>query len=800
MNKLYNGFNFGPKLLSLFLLICFAQETNFAQSITFTEIPEATENSPLIVRGEIQGAGTPEMVYFGYKSSTETGYKIIEAELSGSSFKVVIPAAEVKAPFVEYYIQYNDMQGNTGFYPDDYQNSSVPARIMVSAGPEFSGDVIMLNPIDNQNVLDEDFFISYSCFRLPDEINVQESKVIINAVDVTEQSFISDNLISFYNEINPGILKPGRNIIEVVFYNHDGKKAFSKSNDFVLLPDKSIPGSVTEFSYSADFYAEGINDNYKGVNTWENIFSGNINGKYGDFNFESDFYITSNEKRYTQPQNRYYAGIHSRYGDLLLGDHIPSYPSLIYSGKRLRGASANLYLGFFEMRVSYGQVTRATEGRLLEVYQTNDTPLEPGIIPVDSTQFGGSFARVVSGSYSRDMLLVRPVFNFTDNTSLAFTYLHSKDDPHSIVFASRPKENLVFGPDLNLSFDRNRIKFNGSAYISLINTDISDGTIQDSLVENLFNDNEFINGDPDEINRYKHIIDNFITVNQYLGPLSLTKLGSFASDLRLELNYFSNSFSVAYIYRGNDYNSFGNPFMRKDVAGFNFYDRIRLFNNKLFVNLNYEMLNDNLQDTKINTTDITNINASVSYMPRNEFPDLTVGIKTTQNQNDAVPEQDDYQMLLVDDFTTRYFLQGTKRFKGVYHHNLSLSFSYTGRDDKTYRNSDTKVLNSTAGLSTKWSNSFSTYSGASVNNSDSPSGMLTYTRLVVSGKWLWFEETLEFNVKVSPTIGNLKRTGFEMYGSYNFTPQFSLAYQLRYFTDYDEFNSSVAGLSLKYSI
>ncbi|GJQ62843.1 MAG: hypothetical protein SCALA702_18960 [Melioribacteraceae bacterium] len=790
-------FRNGVLVSVLLLMFC---GSLIGQDIYFDSGLEGVENTSFILKGQIYTEFPLKEVIVAYKSTGENEYKFSESIVTANNFLFEFPAEDVTAPEVEFYIQYYDTRGNTGYYPEDFSNVEVPSKIVVSPKPDFYDDVILLNPISETAELNDEFFITWSTFKLPDNVNNTGTKVIINGEDVTGKCLINDDLITFIHSANPGILSPGANSINLEFYDKSGNLLFKKISSIGLRPDSEIPLAKNQFYYRGNLLAEGRNELYNSNHTWYNNVSGEFNGKYGSFGFETRFYLTSEEKSYRQPQNRFFAAIRSEYFTISAGDHFPVYPSLIYSGKRLRGVTGRVELGFFELSASYGQINRSVEGRVLETFTGNNTPLDPNIIELDPAIYGVNFARIQPGGYSRDLMVVRPVFNFTNTSSLGFTYLHSKDDPGSIVFGSQPKENVVFGPDLRLSFDNSRIKLKSSAFLSLQNNDISEGTIADSLVENFLEENEYIDIIADDFNRYKDILGTFITVNQYIGPLNITEFASLASDVELQLDYFGNTLRTSYIYRGNEYNSFGKPFVRKDVAGFSVFDRLRLLNNKLFFNFNFENLNDNLQKTKFNTTNIKNLNVSVSWFPRNELPDITAGYKFTQNKNDVNPLDTSRVALLIDDFTDRYFVQSAYTFYTPVRQSVALRLSYAGRDDKTFRDFDTKVINGGVSVSSRWSEVFQTYLGVSVNKSESALSELNYTRISLSGRWLLFEGKLLVSGKISPTLGDLKRTGLEVYGDYYFTEQFTLSYQLRYFTDFDLLNSSIAGVTVKYSI
>ncbi len=788
-------------LMIVLLFVVIIANKSFGQNVSIDlDKVEATEGNTLVLGGSyIANYQLTDMKLF-YKSSNDSEYKVATTTFFRESFKAIIPEADVKYPLLEYYVVcYGGDKPE--YYPENFTITGDPALITVKAKSEYHDKIILLSPTENEIVADNKLFFSISLLRLPDNVDKSATKLYINGSDVTKHCLKLEDLINYNEILDLNLNQAGPISMEVKIYDNDGNFLYSRKKEFRIIASDLRKISEDKFNQRTFIVVEGRNEYYNQENTWYNNASVDFSGSYQKFGFDGRVYVTSEEKGYLQPYNRYSLKVSHEYGAIELGDHYPVYPNTIYGGKRIRGISAHLDLGVFNLSASYGSITRAIEGELLEIYAVDDeTPLEPGLIRIDSTKYGSNYGRVSFGTYSRNIFIVRPEFVIFSNYKFALNYLHSSDEPNSIDFGVQPKENLVIGPELELKFDRNRINFRSSAFVSLQNSDISKGTVEDTSIINFLEDNDFADVDPYDIIDAKNILSNFITVNPHIGPFNITELASLASDAELRAKYYNNRASVKYVYRGNDYNSFGQPYLRKDIEGFKIADRISLLNNKVFFNLGFERLHDNLQGTKLATTKTKNISVSGSYFPRNELPDIVVGFYRSENWNGISLADTTKRDLMVEQTTSRFYINSSYDFYLPIKHKLDVQFSFTDRADASYRNNDSRGYNFAMNFSSDWSKRFRTATGFANSISELINSNINYTRLFVSGTLFMFDRKLDMNLRVSPTFGYFSRMSVEFFGGYKFFPNLSLQYQLRYFSDFSEFGNMIAGMKVQYTL
>jgi len=479
------------------------------------------------------------------------------------------------------------------------------------------------------------------------------------------------------------------------------------------------------------------------------------------------------------------------YGAITLGDHYPKYPSLVLNGKRVRGFSGEVNLGFFNIQTSFGEISRDVEGIFIQYKDT----LGGNIISVDSVKHNGyKYAEVEPGTFKRSLLAVRPSFGKGENFQFGLSFLHVKDETGSIEYGTAPKENLVLGTDLMFGFDNQNILFTTQAAFSLLNNDISQGSLTDSQIVSIFGPDGLININPEDVKKLRDQVSGLFTVNQYVTPLNPQKLPSLAAEAAFSLNYFDNYFKSSYIYRGDQYSSFGQSYVRTDVAGINILDRLRLFENKFFLSLGFENLQDNLQKTKRATTTFQTLNTSVSFYPRTNLPSIIVGYTRLNNTNGLSPVKDPADstayLSAIDDITNRISTQLSYNFEWYYRHSVSLSFMNSARDDKSYANYDIENTSVAVTSGTRWFDNFSSNFNISMNSSTVDTTTFSYVSLSLGANYSMMQDKLLLSGSLSPSFGDYKRTSFDASALYYLMPNLTMQLQFRYL-NYDYTSSKL---------
>ena len=233
----------------------------------------------------------------------------------------------------------------------------------------------------------------------------------------------------------------------------------------------------------------------------------------------------------------------------------------------------------------------------------------------------------------------------------------------------------------------------------------------------------------------------------------------------LIFNYFNNYLKAAYIFHGSSYQSLGQLYLRNDTKGYSLFDRMRFLDNQLFLSGGVEQLKDNTDHAKKFTTTYWNINYSLAYYPRWNFPSLTVGLTRNTSSNGTihltnVSHSD--SSLMREDISNRYFVQTNYEFHYYYQQNAMIDVSTTKRDDKINPLFNTKNLTLTTSLSTFWTNTFQTTVSFAQNSNTLPQQVASstvqakfnYSTLLLNARYVLFDEKLVLSGTGNSTFGN----------------------------------------------
>ncbi len=797
--ELLNHYSAAKVFLILFLTATsvFAQISNIVSSVS---VGEAKEQTPLVIKAELFSAENVSTVQIAYKIFGQSEFKKAEMLITGTTAAATIPAEFVLPPLMEYYLLINLKNGTAQTYPVGVQEGVPPVQISIASVSEKEKEILFLSPSAGEYLTQQELFISISFLKAPDNVDPAKTKIFVNNEDISSLAVFTGDLLVLSGDNLSSKFTGGPATVRVDVYDKDGKLYHSTSRSFqITTAEFAAPGVWT---YNGVLKGESRSEAFNSQSTWYNNVGADFNAAAGAWSFNANGYLTSEEVSSRQPYNRY--SLSAKAGDvfeLQLGDAYPRFPNLILDGKRVRGLNTALNLGFINVQAAYGETDRAIEGKFLQGYSaTSDATLQSDVIAVNQSKYGFPYAQVELGTFSRKLLAVRPSFGSGENFQFGLSYLHAKDDVGSIDLGARPAENLVLGSDLMFAFDHQNIMFISQAAVSLNNSDISGGNISDQQIDQIFGSNTNFNVDKDVVKKVRDIIGSFITVNQYLGPWNPQELASVAAEAALSLNYLNNNLRGSYIYRGNDFQSFGQSFLRTDVKGINFTDRIRMIDNKLFISFGYEDLQDNLQKTKIATTTYKTVSASVSIFPRADFPNITIGYTQNQNSNGISKTDPTKQLYSVDDNTNRVMVQMSYDFNLYTKHSSSFSFSTSTKEDNSFLNLDTKFNTGSFNLTSYWNSKITSFFGLVFSSSQLFGTDMSYFTLTMGGKYKMLEDKLQLSALLSPSFGDFKRQAFEFTADYNVLANLNLIFQARVFRIPDVATNSIFGLTTRLTI
>jgi hypothetical protein len=778
-------------------------------SISLLSHPDAFMGRPLVIQANVTESVPIERMYLLYRPFGESNFLSGEMSLVGNVATGRIPAEAILPPFVEYYLIIVHSTGYVETSPpgsasDPFSEAPPVLHRATIRDPSLYAKVLFLSPEPSSRVSPEELVISLSFLRVDSSVARERTELIMDDHDVSHAAVMSGDLMILVPSNTGMNLAPGPHTARVRLYAPDGTlHEESVLSFFVIGETRQQPQARgTDFRYGLSTQLESRHENVAGYSTWYNRASLRLNGDYGDWQLQGQMFVTSDEEAYRQPQNRFYAGIESSWLKVGFGDVFPFFPSLIMSGRRVRGLTGKLTLGPVSFEVVNGQTERPLEGSILKQFPLDSLAVEQqrdptaAYGPVDAA----TWAKYAYGTFSRDLLALRLDTRMGDTWSLGLTTLKGKDDVGSISYGSRPQENLVAGVDFGGTFDNRRVEFTGQVAFSAYNSDISSGEFTDEYIDTTFKSNA------DKVRTVRDILGNFITVNDNLRPLSLDELATLAYEFSLGLSYFSNALKASYIYRGSDYFSFGHTYLRKDVRGVIASDRITLARNQVFISLGFEHLQDNTTHFKVATTTFRNYNAALTYSPRIQAPIVTVGFgRYTSNNGIPVTGRAD-SLSAIDDEDDRFYLNCSYNFEWEASHNAALSLSTSQRNDRSVRNFDVNATMVSARLLTRYSIPLQTGIDLSFNFNSLPApgtaGTLetNYTTLSLSARYLLWSDRLAVEGRVSPTFGNFRRTVYDGTVAYAILPTMTLQLRMSLFANPATQDDTIMALTYRYDI
>lgn len=773
--------------------------------VSDVEVGTVQQGTPLTLQISVLNLSQYSQIELAYRPFGVSEFKRMEMQFLGGAAIASIPGTDVLPPYVEYYLRLTAASNGTVVtYPEENPELQ-PVRIVVPTAEE-SQALTVLSPNSGEEVSADDLLISFSLFRADSAVDLTATRILLNGTDVTEQVVRSGDLFVFKPERTT--VMGGAQQVSVVLVDTAGKEYERTGWSFGVssVTPAGAPRQTAAWRYGGNALLESRSEDVAGGSQTFNRAT--LNAWTGDdtYRFSGKLFLTNEEKGDRQPQNRYYIGAESPWLRIGYGDHNPTFTDLIMNGKRIRGLQGNLELKAFNLDVSYGQLDRAIDGALLKSFPYDSLLVEQGNDPgatyklLDSGVTPDLWGKIRNGTFERNIIVVRPSFGAKEKSQIGFTYLKATDQTQSIRYGVRPEENMVIGSDMSLAFDNRNIEFRGEVAFSATNHDIARGSFTEDDIDSIFSDDAgYSSSDRDRISTAKKILEKLITFNEHLVPLSLNNLATVAYEGGLSLNYFNNLLRVNYLRRGSGYESFGQSYLRTDVKGYQFSDRLRLLQNNLVLSVGYERLQDNTAEAKPWTTTFSTLTTAVSYFSRTEFPTVSVGYSRDVNSNDATDT-----ISAVDDAANRVFVQLQRQFLFAGRHDVSLNVSFSSRDDATAYDRDSR--STTVGLSSYsyFAIPLQTVLSFSYTSNkfllDSTNAETDYATIYANGQYRLLDDRLRLFATVSPSFGDLERVLLEFGGQYYVTQQLSAQTQLSRYFNKGTTNDLIFSLMLRFDV
>lgn len=785
-------------MLLLFFTVphAFSQITPYIARIT---VPSSVdEKKPASVSVELTPAANARQVFLYFRRFGESDFQRTDMLAMGSTFAATIEPDFVSPPYIEYFIAIV-LPDRIETYPVSNPDAN-PQKIVVNQRDVKDDEVRFLSPRPGETVAAEEFNVVISLYYASDEVNKRATKLYVDGVDVSKQGAILSEDMIIYSPPDKESFRLGTRSIKVELFDSTGKLYHTVQQTFTVSTVAAMEEERARLQYMFDGQAEARAEEVDSLST--TFLRGDIRSRnsYSGINFGFNMHLDNQEKDTRQPQNRYTLYGETSFLRLQVGDAYPAFPSLIVSGKRVRGVSGALRLGFFNLDVSAGETERVIAGRLDSVVV--DTSGGVSSRPINSKLLTDtSYAVFTPGVFARDFIAVRPSFGSGENFQLGLTYMKSKDRISSLEYGITPQENLVAGADMLVAFDDERVRWDSQVSLSVQNTDISGGSFTQADFDSLKKQDEQAGKDLEDLAK---IADKFITVNDNIFPTNPISKGlpGIAYETALSLNYFNNFLRAVAFRRGAAYKSFGNDFLQSDLTGFQVSDRMRLFSNRVFLSLSYEGKSDNTADTKEATTSYSNFNSTLSLSLGPDIPTFSVGY----GYNTRVSDKYLYRIgagdstLKADDKTNRIFVAAGYDFTYGARHSANFTLSTSNLKDATFYKRDQQNMNLQLSVISMFSDmplqtsvSFTISNNENTNqvfitstaDSVGADSVLTkttfnYSSVSVGAQYSVMENKVRLLGAITPIFGDFNRTSLTTGADYYITDNHAVEFRFDY--------------------
>jgi hypothetical protein len=396
-----------------------------SQYVIEVKVPPASEQSSLSVSVKLTQNTKIQRVLLHYREFGVTEYKAMDMLLSGRTAVATIPAKSMTPPYIEYYIEMRLGNNVQATFPSENPEIN-PIKISVKGVDPKDMEVRFLSPEQGETLAAEDLAVAVSLMYASDAVDKRRTHVYLDEADVTKEALLSDDVILYSPKNFDKPLTLGVHSIKIELRDTLGNLYFTKRTDFNLSTTTAIEEEKSLLQYEGNGQLELRNEKIDSANTTYVRGDLHVNGTYKFLMFGGDVHLTNEEKPDRQPQDRFLGTLQAgEYAKVQIGDAYPILPSLVVSGKRVRGITGSLTFGYFNVDVSYGKTDRAIEGTIIgdtlfadsssASARSKETIFERfgGQNPAYATTMDTLFYRMyTSGTFARNFFAIRPSFGF----------------------------------------------------------------------------------------------------------------------------------------------------------------------------------------------------------------------------------------------------------------------------------------------------------------------------------------------------------------------------------------------------
>lgn len=345
-----------------YLIILFALMSLTAwAAVSSMHIPPETYNpkQDLELRLEVvQGGETIERLNLQYRQIPDKNWRNSPMrEDEPGIYLGLIPRSVLSGSAVQYRFEFEIKNGANEYLPDARSLMPFYSLALVNKPGTQSNAFIRLND-EERITTDEDYLLVVSFLEIVDELDPRSLRVFVGDRDVTSKAEISGGTLLYREE------KPSAGIRKAyVTAKQKGKDIYSQIWITEILSGNKprIPLNYSgSINMAANAYSSSDKDLQFGANLNDFATWGELYGKYGILQLNSNLYFSSLEESNKQPVNRYNIGLKLPVLEVIAGDYSPTLSDYTINGKNIRGLYSKLDAKYLRLYWVHGESVRKT--------------------------------------------------------------------------------------------------------------------------------------------------------------------------------------------------------------------------------------------------------------------------------------------------------------------------------------------------------------------------------------------------------------------------------------------------------
>ena len=214
-----------------------------------------------------------------------------------------------------------------------------------------------------------------------------------------------------------------------------------------------------------------------------------------------------------------------------------------------------------------------------------------------------------------------------------------------------PKENLVFGFDLEGSLDNRKLLFQMGWNMSLTNSNTWAGTASKDSLDLMMDtivDAKLLDIPIDEIGDFIESFSDIFTVHPlYMAPIlpidpilaeesqirAILNMPSSAYYVRAKASYSFNNVLIEYKQLGPEYMTFGNPYLTNNIREFTINDRLSTLGRRLMFVVGYRYRDNKLSDLIANPVTSKTFSLNTTLVPGPGAPSIIINMQSIGRTN-----------------------------------------------------------------------------------------------------------------------------------------------------------------------